>query len=300
MSPDPKAAVPALDGTPVQPRREGTRRRVWRRLLQNTGARIGLIILALMVLMAILAPLIAPYDMAKQIPDVLLKPPSWDHVMGTDDLGRDVFSRIVFGSRISLSIGLISVALALGFGATIGLFSGFYGGRIDWLVMRLTDMTLALPGILLALVVIAVLGPGLPNVMVALGIATIPIFVRVVRGSTLSVREQAYVESAHAIGTSDLVTMGRYVLPNVAGPLLVLATLSVADALLVASGLSFLGLGAQPPSPEWGAMLAAGRLHIREAWWVTVFPGVAIALTVLAINLVGDGLRDALDPKSRD
>lgn len=275
-------------------------KRVVRRLLLNRGARVGLVILCVMIIMALFAPLIAPYDPAIQSMDTLLKPPTWKHIMGTDDLGRDVFSRVVFGSRISLSIGLISVALALGFGASIGLISGYRGGRLDWGIMRLVDIVLALPGILLALVVIAILGPGISNVMIALGIATVPIFIRVVRGSTLAAREQVYVESALAVGTTDPVVLVKYILPNVAGPLLVLSTLSVADALLVASGLSFLGLGAQPPSPEWGAMLAAGRLHIREAWWVTVFPGVAIALTVLAINLVGDGLRDALDPKSRD
>jgi peptide/nickel transport system permease protein len=260
---------------------------------------LGLVILALLVLVAALAPLVAPYDPSKMTSGTeTLGPPSAQHWMGTDDLGRDVFSRILFGAKISLTIGLIAVGISLLAGTAIGLFAGYYGGRRDWIIMRFIDILMSMPGVLLALVVIAILGVGITNVMVALGVANIPIFVRIVRGSVLSVREEPYVESAKAAGSRDGRVLLRYLLPNIIGPLLVVSTLLVADALLMASGLSFLGLGAQPPSPEWGAMLSAGRQYIRQAWWTTVFPGGAIATAVLAINLVGDGMRDAFDPKA--
>jgi peptide/nickel transport system permease protein len=272
---------------------------VGRRLVRNPGARIGLALLGLLIFLAIAAPLVAPYGPSDAEYARVLEPPTRDHIMGTDQLGRDVFSRVVFGARITLRVGLIAVSAAFTFGTLIGVVSGFYGGRLDSLIMRLVDIGLAFPGLLLALVVIAVLGPGLFNVMIALAIANFPLALRVARGSALSARRQLYVESAEAIGSSDLSTMVRYILPAVIPAVLIVATLEVANAILIAAALSFLGLGAQPPAPEWGAMLAQAQGQLQVAWWIAVFPGLAIVVAVLSINLVGDGLRDALDPKTR-
>jgi peptide/nickel transport system permease protein len=228
-----------------------------------------------------------------------MQPPSRAHPFGSDDVGRDILSRIIHGARISLSVGLIAVGIAGTLGVTLGLITGFYGGWLDDLILRGMDLLLAFPGILLALTIVAVLGPGLFNVMIAVGIADLPSFTRVTRGQTLSVREMDYVQGARAMGCSTARVLRRHVLPNVLPALIVLATLRVATAILTAAGLSFLGLGAQPPTPEWGAMLAMGRTFLRQAWWLTTFPGFAIMLTVMQINLLGDGLRDALDPKLR-
>ncbi|MDR7423259.1 MAG: ABC transporter permease [Armatimonadota bacterium] len=291
------SAAPEAVPRPVAARDRAPRRRVWVRFLRHRGARAGGAALAALALIAAAAPWIAPGDPAAMGEDRFLEAPGPGHWFGTDDLGRDVLTRVVHGGRISLVVGLVAVGVAAVAGAAIGLVTGYYGGRLDNVVMRGMDLLMAFPGVLLALLVIAILGRGLVNVMIAVGIADIPAFVRLVRGSVLGAREHVYVEAARAVGVPDRLILLRHMLPNVFAPLLVVSTLEVGNAILVASSLSFLGLGAQPPSPEWGAMLAAGREYMRTAWWLTVFPGLAIAFTVLAVNLLGDGLRDAIDPK---
>lgn len=257
---------------------------------------LGLSIIALLILLALLAPLIAPYDPIKISRDVM-KPPSRTHLMGTDNLGRDVFSRVAFGARISLQMGFIAVAIAASTGTLIGVIAGTYGGIIDGFFMRLIDALMALPGILLALTVAATLGPGLYNAMIAVGVAWIPSFARIVRSSVLQIKETTYVEAARASGANELRLITRHILPNTLAAILVLASLGVATAILVGAALSFLGVGASPPTPEWGIMLSDGRPYMRSAWWIMAFPGLAITVTVLGANLVGDGLRDALDPR---
>ena len=283
----------------LAPRRGAHAAELLRRLVANPSGRIGLILLGIFVLLAIFAAQLSPHNPVTQDYSAVLSGPSWNHPLGTDDLGRDVLSRVIYGTRVSLRVGFVPVAAAFVVGTLIGLVSGFFGGWLDALVMRFTDIGLALPGILLALVVVAVLGPGLSNVMIALGIADVPLAIRVARGGALAAREQPYVLSGVAIGARDRAIVGRYVFPTVLASVLVVATLEVANAILIASGLSFLGLGAQPPTAEWGSMLAQAQNQIQTAWWAAVFPGVAIVIAVLAINLVGDGLRDALDPKGR-
>jgi len=272
---------------------------VVRQLRRNRGAVIGLALVVAEIIIALSARWIAPYDPLGQSVIGALAPPSPQHPFGTDDLGRDILSRIIYGTPISLSVGLIAVGIAATAGTILGILAGFYGGWLDNLIMRAIDVMLAFPGILLALAIITALGPGLFNVMIAVGIGGIPSYTRVARGSTLTVRMFDYVTSARAIGCSDTRLMLLYILPNVLPPLLVLATVGVAQAILTASALSFLGLGAQPPNPEWGAMLNTGRTYLRQAWWFAMFPGLAIMVTVLGINMFGDGLRDALDPKLR-
>jgi peptide/nickel transport system permease protein len=251
------------------------------------------------LLTALLAPHLGLRDPAAIDSANLLQPPGGTHILGTDQFGRDLLSRILHGTRPSLQVGLISVGIAASVGVLLGLVSGYYGGRVDLGIMRIIDVMLAFPSILLALGVVAVMGPGLNNVMVAVGIANIPIYARVVRGQTLAAKQLLYVEAARALGCGDPRIFSRHMLPNVVAPVIVVATLGVAGAILTGAALSFLGLGAQPPSPEWGAMLSDGRSFLRQAWWITMFPGLAIAVTVLAINMVGDGLRDALDPRLR-
>ena len=287
------------DSDALAPGNRGQFAIIWRNLRRNHAALAGLVVILVEIALSLSAQWIAPYDPLEQDVFAALKPPSAEHWLGTDDVGRDILSRILHGSQISLRVGLISVSIAGIIGVSLGIAAGFYGGWFDDIVMRLIDILLAFPGILLALTVIAILGPGLVNVMVAVGIGSIPSYTRVARGSTLSVRARDYVMSARVIGCGDGRIMFRYILPNVLPAVLVLATLGVAGAILTASGLSFLGLGAQPPTPEWGAMLTAGRTYLRQAWWFATFPGLAIMLTVLCINLLGDGLRDALDPKLR-
>ncbi|MBM4428787.1 MAG: ABC transporter permease [Chloroflexi bacterium] len=280
-------------------RHQGQASIIFRQLSRNRGAIIGLALVIVEILIAIAAPLIAPHDPLKQSFAVALKPPSRTHLFGTDDVGRDILSRVIYGARISLRVGLISVGIASIFGTSLGILAGFRGGRLDSLIMGVTDILLAFPGVLLALTIIAILGPGLFNVMVAVGIGGIPSYIRVARGSTLTIKGCDFVTGARAVGCSNARIMWRYILPNVLPPLTVLMTVGVAGAILTASGLSFLGLGAQPPTPEWGAILNAGRTYLRQAWWFAVFPGLAITITVLAMNMLGDGLRDALDPKLR-
>lgn len=270
---------------------------VWTRLKKSKMAVLSLGFLLAMVLMAIFADVLAPYSYDTQNLDEMLQPPSPAHWFGTDEYGRDILSRIIFGSRISLEVGFVAVFFSVTIGGVIGAISGYYGRSIDNFLMRAMDILLAIPGILLAIAIVNVLGTGLINVMIAVGIASIPTYARIVRASVLSIREQEYVEAAKAIGENDLTIIFRYILPNCMAPIIVQATLGVAWAILSAAGLSFLGLGLQPPTPEWGAMLSEGRQYIYDAWWITTFPGIAIVLIVLALNIFGDGLRDALDPR---
>lgn len=269
------------------------------RLVRNRGAIAGASVLLVLVVLALSADAVVPYDPTEIIAGDRLRSPELAHPFGTDAFGRDVLIRIIHGSRISLQLGIISVAIGAGLGVTIGLVSGYYSGWTDRIIMRGIDVMLAFPGILLALVIVAILGPDLNNAMIAVGLAAMPHYTRVVRGSVLAARELQYVEAARIVGCRDRVVMFRHILPNVLAPVIVLATLGVASAIIAGAALSFLGLGAKPPTPEWGAMLSEGRAYLRAAPWITTFPGAAIMVTVLAINLLGDGLRDALDPRMR-
>jgi len=275
-------------------------REVWRRLKRNHAAIVGGIIVLLFVTIAILAPWIAPYppnegDLAKR-----LNPPSWEYLLGTDPLGRDLLSRVIYGARISLQIQVIAVSIAMVIGTLLGMIGGYYGGKMDHLIMRLMDILLAFPGIFLAIAIIAVLGPGLTNLMLAAGIYSIPQFARIVRGSVLSLKEKEFIEAARAIGENDFNLLFRYLLPNSIAPIIIQTTLRMATVLLTASGLSFLGLGVQPPTAEWGAMLSNARAYLITAPHVATIPGLAIMVVVMGFNLFGDGLRDSLDPRLRD
>jgi peptide/nickel transport system permease protein len=255
----------------------------WRRLLQSKIGIAGLVIIIFLILVALLAPVLAPYDPIKTNIIARYKAPSSEHLLGTDGLGRDILSRIIYGSRISLQVGLFSVALALLFGVGFGLLAGYYGGKLDMVIMRFMDIMLAFPSILLAIGIVAILGPQLKNAMIAIGIINVPRFARIVRSSVLSIKESEYISAARALGAGDLRII-----------------FSIATAILEAAALSFLGLGAQPPSPEWGAMLSDARSSLQKAPWVATFPGLAIIFGVLGFNLLGDGLRDALDPKMKN
>ncbi len=272
---------------------------VWRQLRLNRAAMIGATLVLFEIVLALTAPWITPYDPFDQDPRAALEAPSREHIFGTDDTGRDLFSRVIYGTQISLRVGLISVGIGGGIGIVLGIIAGYRGGVLDNAIMRVMDLLLAFPGILLALAIIAILGPGLFNVMIAVGISSIPYYTRVARGSSLALRDREFVLGARAIGCGDAHITRRYILPNVLPPLIVLATLGIASAILTAAGLSFIGLGAVPPAPEWGAILTLGRKYINQAWWYTTFPGLAIAITVLGINMLGDALRDALDPRLR-
>ena len=261
---------------------------------------IGLVILIAFVLIGILAPLLAPYDPLEIIPRAAKEPPSRQYPFGTDNLGRDVLSRVVYGARLSIGVGLIAVLIGMMGGTFLGMIAGFYGDRIDSLIMRLIDIMLAFPGILLAIFIVAVMGPGLTNAMIAVGISVIPVYARTARGSILSVKTHEYIAAARSIGVQDWRLMLRHVLPNIMAPIIVVATVNVGTAILAAAGLSYLGLGAQPPSPEWGSMLSVARNYLRDAWWMATFPGLSIMFVVLAVNLFGDGLRDVLDPSLKN
>ena len=267
------------------------------RLLRQRGAALGVVILGALAVMALAAPWLSPRDPIKTSPREALQPPGSRFLLGSDQFGRDVASRALHGARVSLTVGLIAVSIAVALGTPVGLVSGYYGGRIDGFMMRVVDVLLAFPGILLALAIVTVLSPGLNNVMIAVGLAAVPNYARLVRASVLSAREQLYVEAARALGSRDVSIVARYILPNVVAPLIVTATLGLGTAILSAAALSFLGLGSQPPQPEWGRMLSEGRDYLREAWWISTVPGLGIMLTVLAMNLLGDGLRDVLDPR---
>ena len=270
-----------------------------RRLKANPAAMVALTLLVTITAACLAAPLLSPYDPLEVSPTHQFLPPSWEHLAGTDLFGRDVATRVLYGGRLSLSIGVLAVFIAAAPGTLLGLLAGYYGKWVDRLVSWLVDVMLAFPSILLALALIAVLGTGGFNVVLAVGIAGIPQYARLVRGQVLSARRQAYVRAAWTVGCTNTRIILRHILPNILGPLIVLATLDVGWAILNASALSFLGLGVQPPTPEWGAMLNEGRGYLRDAPWVTAAPGLAIALTVLSVNLLGDALRDSLDPRLR-
>lgn len=275
-------------------------------LWRNKTAVAGMIIILGFIITAILAPLVSPDDPIKTSLYNQLKPPvwaengTWDHVLGTDDLGRDILSRIIHGARVSLLVAVVSVGIAFVIGSLLGTIAGYYKGLTDNLIMRCMDIILAFPHILLAIVMVAYLGPSLQNAMIAIGIIYVPRFARIVRGSVLEECEKDYVSAARAIGSRDFRILFVAIFPNCLGPLIVQTTLGFASAILDAAALSFLGLGAQPPTPEWGAMIAQGRSLILRAWWVMTIPGIAILFAVLGFNLFGDGLRDALDPRLRD
>lgn len=265
---------------------------------KNKGSVIAIGILLLLVAAAVLAPVLTPYDPIK-MSSVGMKGPSLGHLFGTDRFGRDVLTRVLFGARLSLWVAFIATAIGSVLGVIPGLIAGYRGGWADMMVMRLIDIMLAFPGIILAMAIVAVLGGGLTNVMIAVGISLIPSYVRLVRGTVLSVKENAYIDAARVIGCRDTAIMFRHILPNVIAPIIILMTVSTAWAVIIATSLNFLGLGVQPPMPEWGADLAVGRNYLRSAWWVGAFPGLFIMITLLSINLMGDGLRDALDPRLR-
>jgi peptide/nickel transport system permease protein len=269
------------------------------RLRRNPGAMLGIGVVAFFVLIAALAPWITDRDPIQVQFDARFVPPSARHPLGTDSFGRDLLSRVLYGGRLSLSVGLIAIAISDVIGIPLGLISGYRGGRFDNVVMRVVDLWLAFPGLLLAIAIVAILGPGLQNVMIAIGIGGVPGLVRLVRGQVLQVRGLEFVDAARATGGGDAHIIRVHIFPNVLAPIVVLTTLRLAGAILSGVGLSFLGLGAQPPAPEWGAIVAEGRSYLREAWWVSTLPGVAIFLTVMGFNLLGDGLRDAFDPRLR-
>lgn len=271
----------------------------WRRFIRNKAAIAGGVVLIAIAIVAILADVIAPHSLNYYNPELFNSPPGeGGHLLGTDRVGRDVFTRVVHAPRISLRIGFLAVAIAASGGTLVGLVAGFVGGKVDWAISRVLDVMLAFPGILLAIVIVSTLGPGLNNALIALGIAAIPYYARVVRGATLSARELVYVRAARAVGMREARIMLRHVLPNVVSPIIIMATLGLASAIIAAAGLSFLGLGAEPPTPEWGLELAEGRRYLRTAPWVPMPHGIAIFITVMSLNLLGDGLREALDPQA--
>lgn len=302
-----------MTDTPISQSAKDIKRQMRRRMLadfwfyfsENRGAVIGLWVFIVLVILAVFAPVFAPHGATHQYRDALLTPPvwqdggQWKFLLGTDAVGRDMLSRLIYGARFSLFIGVVVVGLAATTGVSIGLIAGYYRGTVDIIIMRVMDVILAFPSLLLALVMVAILGPGLMNAMIAIAIVLQPHFVRLTRASVLNERGKDYVTSARVAGASPYYLMTRTILPNCLGPVTVQATLSFSNAILDAAALGFLGMGAQPPTPEWGTMLAEAREFILRAWWVVTFPGLAILITVLAVNLIGDGLRDALDPKMK-
>jgi peptide/nickel transport system permease protein len=273
--------------------------RAWRRLVRRKSAVLGLVIIVVLVLVALLAPLIAPYDPAQQSWTAIRKPPSAQHWFGTDESGRDLLSRVIYGARASLLAGVVSISIALTFGVPIGLLAGYGGRWIDALIGRITDAMLAVPFLILAIALAAFLGPSLQNAMIAIGVTATPIFIRLTRGQVMSVKVEDYVEAARAVGNPPVRIALRHILPNILPALIVQATISIATAIIAEASLSFLGLGQQPPAPSWGSMLNTAQRFLSNAPWMSVWPGLAIFLAVLSFNILGDGLRDALDPKER-
>jgi peptide/nickel transport system permease protein len=292
----PAAAIAAATRRAAAP--DNPWRQAWRRLRRNRPAVAGGVVLLLIALVGLLGPMLLTIDPYRQNLRESLMPPGTDgHLLGTDHLGRDILLRLIDGARVSLSVGLIAVAISVLLGGGMGLAAGYFGGWPDRILMRVIDAQLAFPGILLALVIVTVLGTGLDKAMIAVGIGGMPRYARVVRASVLATKHEQFVEAAISLGASHPRLMFGHILPHVLGPLLTLATLGMGTAILAAASLAFLGLGPRPPTAEWGLMLAEGRKYIRIAWWLAAFPGTAIMLTVLAINLLGDGVRDALDPR---
>ncbi|WP_251551437.1 nickel transporter permease [Neobacillus muris] len=268
-----------------------------KRFFQNKLAVVAGIFIVILIFMALFAPVIAPHDPSEQDYSKILKAPSAEHWFGTDEIGRDIFSRVIFGARVSLQAGLISVGIALSIGIPVGLISGFYRGAVDEIIMRITDALLSFPSLVLALALAAVLGAGLENAMMAIGIVLTPNFIRLIRAEVLAHREREYVEAAKASGLRDWRVILIHIFPNTLAPIMVQATLAIASAIISEASLSYLGLGTQPPTPSWGAMLSAGQGYLSDAPWIAICPGIFIFLTVISINLFGDGVRDMLDPK---
>lgn len=288
-----------MAGEPKVVKKQSQLYSIWIRLKKNKSAMLGLVIFSIIALFSIFAGVLFDYDMvviAQNIDNRLL-PPGGEHLLGTDSYGRDILARVVYGARISLVIGIATVTVALSIGCLIGALAGFYGGWLDNIIMRIMDVFLSIPSLLLAIAVVASLGPGIFNIMIAVGVAIIPGYSRVMRSTILSIRNREFIEAARAVGTSDARIILRHILPNSIGPVIVQATLGVGDIIITAASLSFLGLGIQPPAPEWGAMLSEGREYIRYLPHLVIFPGLSIMITVLSLNLLGDGLRDALDPR---
>ncbi len=286
-------SVASEDGGLTRPGRS-----LWRRARRLRNLAIGGVLVGLLVLVAMLAPVIAPFDPVRDADlNHYLRPPGGTFLLGTDTFGRDVLSRIVYGARISLGVGIVVQASALAVGVTLGLLAGFYGGRVDNLIMRFAEVIFAFPGLLFAIAIMAVIGPSLYNVFLALGLVSWTSLARVVRGEVLSLKEQEYVEAARAGGASNARIILRHILPNTMAPVIVLVTLGIGGAILAEASLSFLGLGAQPPTPSWGSMLSTGRDYLLQAPWLSLYPGMAIFLTVMGFNLLGDGIRDLLDPR---
>jgi peptide/nickel transport system permease protein len=275
-------------------------RTAWRTLRRHPAGMIGLVGFSLVLLAVVLAPVISPIDPMAMDFESLLEAPSGTHLFGTDDLGRDVLSRVLWGGRESLKVALLALVIAAIGGILLGLISGYFGGKVDTVIMRIVDVLLAFPSILLVLSIVAALGPNLITVLIAIGISNIPGVSRFVRGTVLEAKTNEYVLAAKVLGASHSYVMFTQILPNIMAPLIVYSTVGLGAFIMMTAGLSYIGLGAQPPSPEWGAMLSYGRDFIRDGWWMSVFPGFAIFLSVLFINLLGDGLRDALDPKLRE
>lgn len=290
---------PQTSVKPPNPRFQNAKN-TFKKIRKSRNAVLGGILILFFIIVSFVGPHFVPYEYDAQDVVNKLAPPSSEHWFGTDNFGRDIFSRVIHGMGITLGTGFAAVALGATVGVLFGIISGYYGGRIDTVIMRLMDILLAFPGILLALAIVSILGGSIVNVIIAVAISSIPVFARIVRGSTLSVKKLEYIDAQKALGASDSRILFKHILPNVSSPIIVQATLSIAIAIISASGLSFLGLGAQPPSPEWGAMLSAGRNYLYSAPHVALFPGLAIVAVVLAFNILGDGLRDALDPKMKD
>ncbi|HET6946670.1 MAG TPA: nickel transporter permease [bacterium] len=271
----------------------------WRRMVRHSSLVAGAIIAAIVVAAAVLAPYFSPHDPIEQAFSDQLLAPSLAHPFGTDEFGRDIFSRVIYGARIALVVGVVADGIATLLGVILGVVSGYFGGRTDAWLMRIVDVLLAFPYLLLAMIVVAILGPSLVNAMVAIGVVYMPQFARVVRAAVLQVKEEDFVDAARAVGAGSSRILTRHVLPNVLSPIIVMATLTVGFMIVETAGLSFLGLGASPPTPEWGSMLATGRSFMLTAPWIATFPGVAILITVIGFNLIGDGMRDLLDPRLR-
>ena len=303
MTPPPAVATETATLAPPRPWAEREWVMLLTRLVRRRTALFGLLVVAIAVLTALFAPAISPFDPLEQDISQRLREPGWQdaqgrvHTLGTDHLGRDILARIIYGSRIALLVGLSAVLVSGMLGMAIGLVAGYFGGRVDDFLMRLADIQLAFPFILLAIAVIGVLGPSLRNIIIVIGVSSWVVYARVVRGEVLSIREREFVQAAVALGSRDGRILVRHVLPNAFTPWLVVATLDMARVIVIESALSFLGLGVQPPTPTWGGMLADGRVYLSTAWWLATFPGLAILITVLGINLFGDGLRDTLDPR---
>ena len=286
--------------SPVVMAREATPgQRAWRRLRRRRGAMLGLLIVLFFVAMAVFAPLIAPYDPIATSWSAVRKPPSWPYLFGTDEIGRDVLSRVIWGARASLMAGLVSVSISMALGIPIGLLAAYLGGWTDSLISRFTDSMLAVPFLILAIALSAFLGPSLGNAMIAIGVSAMPIFIRLTRAQVMAVKVEDYIEAARAVGNPHWRIALRHILPNVLPPLIVQATLSIAAAIIAEASLSFLGLGQQPPAPSWGSMLNTAKNYMDNAPWMAIWPGLSIFLLVLSFNLLGDGLRDALDPRQK-